>query len=339
MRVNSGARLYFLPNCWALCVAILAQSDHLILVDGRIKAFLTPRDLAEALGVSESSLKRWVDDGAIRVSRTTGGHRRIALADAVRFARESGLQIEHPAALGLEDVLPVRGGRDSQATSAAETLYAAFLRDDWRVARGLVVSAYVSGESVATVCDGMVRDALSRAGELWEHGSEGIVVEHRAVDTCLQALSFIRSLIPAAPATAPVAVGAAFTTDPYWLPSLFAAVVLAEAGFRDVNLGPTMPTAALLSAVDRYAPALVWRTVSVATDAEALRRDLLTLLERMPAHGSIVLGGRGVPQGILHLPDRVHHLGSMSELAGFARGVLAVRGVDAAPPAGDPVPS
>jgi excisionase family DNA binding protein len=303
-------------------------------VDGRIKAFLTPKDLAEALGVSESSLKRWADDGVIRVSRTAGGHRRIALADAVRFARESGLQIEHPAALGLEDVLPARRAADQPSAGTADALYAAFLRDDWRVARGLIVSAYVSGESVATLCDGAMREALGRAGELWEHGSDGIVVEHRAVDTCLQALSFIRSLIPSAPATAPVALGGAFAGDPYVLPSLVAAVVLADAGFRDVNLGPTMPTAALLSAVERYAPGLVWRTVSVATDGDTLRRDLAALLERMPAHGSIVLGGRGVPPGILQLPERVHHLGSMRELAGFARGVLAMRVPDREPPAG-----
>lgn len=308
-------------------------------MDGRIKAFLTPKDLAAALGVSESSLKRWADDGAIRVSRTAGGHRRIALADAIRFARESGLQIEHPAALGLEDVLPARRGTDQGATGTADALYDAFLRDDWRVARGLIVNAYVSGESVATLCDGAVREALGRAGELWQHGSDGIVVEHRAVDTCLQALSFIRSLIPSAPANAPVALGAAFANDPYVLPSLVAAVVLAEAGFRDVNLGPTMPTAALLSAVERYAPALVWRTVSIGADVESLRRDLAAVLEKMPAYGGIVLGGRGVPAGLLHLPERVHHLGSMSELAGFARGVLAMRAADATPPPGGGVAS
>jgi MerR family transcriptional regulator, light-induced transcriptional regulator len=308
-------------------------------VDGRIKAFLTPKDLAEALGVSESSLKRWADDGVIRVSRTAGGHRRIALADAVRFARESGLQIEHPAALGLEEILPARRGADAPATGTADAIYAAFLRDDWRVARGLIVNAYVTGESVATLCDGAIREALSRAGELWEHGSDGIVVEHRAVDTCLQALSLIRSLIPAGAATAPVALGAAFANDPYVLPSLIAAVVLADAGFRDVNLGPTMPTAALTSAVERYAPALVWRTVSITADAEAVRRDLSAVLEKMPPHGSMVLGGRGVPPGIHHLPERIHHLGSMSELAGFARGILAMRASDAPPPAADPVAS
>lgn len=309
-------------------------------MDGRIKAFLTPKDLAEALGVSESSLKRWADDGMIRVSRTAGGHRRIALADAIRFARESGLQIEHPAALGLEEVLPVRRGAAADASaSTAEALYAAFLRDDWRVARGLIVSAYVAGESVATLCDGAIRDALSRAGELWEHGSDGIVIEHRAVDTCLQALSLIRSLIPSGAPTAPVALGAAFANDPYVLPSLIAAVVLADAGFRDVNLGPTMPTPALVSAVERYAPTLVWRTVSIATDVDALRRDLAAVLEKMPPHGSIVLGGRGVPQALLGMPERVHHLGSMSELGGFARGVLAMRTPGPAPAARDPLPS
>ena len=46
---------------------------------------LTPHDLAEALGVSESSLKRWIDAGRIRASRTEGGHRRVALDDALAF--------------------------------------------------------------------------------------------------------------------------------------------------------------------------------------------------------------------------------------------------------------
>ena len=320
-------------------VALSAQNAQIVTVDGRIKAFLTPKDLAEALGVSESSLKRWADDGMIRVSRTAGGHRRIALADAVRFARESGLQIEHPAVLGLEEILPARRAADDEGASTADALYAAFLRDDWRVARGLIVSAYVSGESVATLCDGAIREALSRAGELWEHGSDGIVIEHRAVDTCLQALSLIRSLIPQAAPTAPVALGAAVANDPYVLPSLVAAVVLADAGFRDVNLGPTMPTPALISAVERYAPALVWRTVSIAIDAETLRRDLVAVLDKMPPSGSIVLGGRGIPAGILGVPERVHHLGSMSELGGFARGVLAMRAADPLPVPGGVVPS
>jgi len=57
---------------------------------------LSPRELADALGVSESSLKRWVDAGKITAARTEGGHRRIALQEAVRFIRETGAPLARP---------------------------------------------------------------------------------------------------------------------------------------------------------------------------------------------------------------------------------------------------
>ena len=43
--------------------------------------------LVDALGVSESSVKRWVDGGDLVAQRTAGGHRRIARGEALRFAR------------------------------------------------------------------------------------------------------------------------------------------------------------------------------------------------------------------------------------------------------------
>ena len=66
-----------------------------------MKSLLSPRDLADAIGVSESSLKRWADAGKIQVSRTDGGHRRIPLAEAVRFIRATGAQVVRPDILGI----------------------------------------------------------------------------------------------------------------------------------------------------------------------------------------------------------------------------------------------
>jgi MerR family transcriptional regulator, light-induced transcriptional regulator len=51
---------------------------------------LSPKALAAAIGVSESSLKRWADEGRLAAERTAGGHRRIAVAEAVRFVRRRG---------------------------------------------------------------------------------------------------------------------------------------------------------------------------------------------------------------------------------------------------------
>ena len=51
---------------------------------------LTPRDAARRLGVSYPTLKQWIYKGAIRTSRTAGGHHRIADGEVDRLlARQS----------------------------------------------------------------------------------------------------------------------------------------------------------------------------------------------------------------------------------------------------------
>ena len=69
-----------------------------------MKNVLSPKELGSAIGVSESSLKRWADDGRLRVARTAGGHRRIELREAVRFIRASGFTVQRPELLGLAEL-------------------------------------------------------------------------------------------------------------------------------------------------------------------------------------------------------------------------------------------
>lgn len=45
---------------------------------------LTVRDAADRLGVAYSTLKQWIYDGAIRTTRTRGGHHRISEAEVAR---------------------------------------------------------------------------------------------------------------------------------------------------------------------------------------------------------------------------------------------------------------
>ena len=287
------------------------------------RRFLSPRDLAVAVGASESSLKRWIDDGAVTASRTTGGHRRILRADAVRFIRESRLQIVRPDLLGLDvsSVGAVRGDHP-----AADDLLEAMRAGDGRTVIGLVVSAFVAGASVAEICDGPVRDALSAVGELWRHGADGIAIEHQAVEACAQALGMIREMLPEPGAEAPTAIGGAVTGDPYLLPTLVAAVVLREGGYRAVNLGPDLPSAALLHGIERHRPALVWRSASIARDDRDLKRELDALAPALRAEpAELVLGGRGLASTSIPREERCHAFASMAELSGFARGLVRSR--------------
>ena len=278
----------------------------------------SPRQLAHAIGVSESSVKRWIDDGAISSSRTTGGHRRIPLREAVRFIRDSGMPLVRPEILGLVDLEAIRRGR---AAGGPESTLKHALRDGRAdVVRGIVLSQYLAGASPSALCDGPIAGALREIGEIWRHDPAGVAIEHRATDLSIQALSVARSLVPPPREGAPVAVGGAPPGDPYLLPSAMSAFVLAAAGWHATNLGPDLPLDTLAAAAERDRAALVWLSVSSDAAGERLVAQVPPLVERLSLSGArLVLGGRAVPRS-LEVRDAAYRVGhTMAELEAFAR--------------------
>ncbi len=278
--------------------------------------------MARAIGVSESTLKRWADSGAVGTTRTPGGHRRIAFAEAVALARRSGVPLRDAGVLGLPDIRPeesIPGG-----AAAAERFHDLLLADEAEEARRFLVSLYVAGWSVAAICDGPVASALARIGELWRHDEAGIFLEHRATETSLQALRQLRGLVAGPAAGAPLALGAAPAGDPYVIPSQMAALVAADAGFEDRNLGADAPVSAIRAAAARHRPRLVWVAMSVAPkDPRATLEELAELGREVEAHGGVlVVGGRASSALGAATGAPVHTLGTMAELAALARGLL-----------------
>ncbi|MEX2400876.1 MAG: helix-turn-helix domain-containing protein, partial [Rhodothermales bacterium] len=180
---------------------------------------LSPGDLAEIVGVSESSIRRWVDAGRIDVMRTAGGHRRIPLRSALRYVRENDLQILRPDLLGM----PGLTARAAHEELTADALFDLLQAGDAAAVRGAVAGAFLHGMPLSELYDGPVAGALQRLGELWRHGEEGIFVEHVATSICIEAVNEIRLLLPPPVDGAPVALGGAVAADPYILPSLMAA--------------------------------------------------------------------------------------------------------------------
>ncbi|MEM7480220.1 MAG: B12-binding domain-containing protein [Acidobacteriota bacterium] len=288
-----------------------------------MKALLSPRDLAEAIGVSESSIKRWADDGVIQAERTAGGHRRIPITEAVRYLRESRATLSNPAALGLEDVVVANDPGDQRPPE--ERLFEDLRHGRSQRARGLLLSLFLEGASIAQIVDGPLRIAMRRVGELWLQGEEGIFREHRATDITIQGLHQIRSVVAPPPDSAMAAVGGAPTGDPYMIPSLAVSTLLEVEGFRATNLGPETPSSTLLEAVRALAPKMVWISISTADQPARLSAEIRHLLDKLSKHGVLLmLGGKKVRE--VDLPAKNPRLfvgDSMAELAAFARGLAA----------------
>jgi excisionase family DNA binding protein len=287
-----------------------------------MKDVLSPKEFAQAIGVSESSIKRWVDSGTIPASKTAGGHRRIEMGEAVRFLRETKTPLLHPVILGLEDVSAL-GGDLPIGDDVGDTLFGFLREGKAEHARGLIQSLYLNGRSIAQIIDGPVQAAMDRLGKLWFETEQGVGIfqEHRATDIAMQSVTRIRLLIPSREG-APVAVGGAPSGDPYLLPSLAAAAVLESRGLNAVNLGPETPLESLQLAAESMNASLLWLSVTSIEDRDSLQAQLLDLVEALNDKGlPLVIGGQKADR--LGLPDVPHlHVGtSMGELEALVKGL------------------
>jgi len=295
-----------------------AEAADNATMKNRERQSLTTRQFAESLGVSESSVKRWIDDGVIAADRTAGGHRRIPMAAAVRFTRQHRMSPQRPEAMPLSTV-PSLGAVDSEA---ADECYEALLSDDAERVRAIIMGRYISGADIATIGDGLVRPALGRLGELWKHDSQGILVEHRAVDTCIRAMNDLVAWLPSRPSGAPVSITAAGPGDPYLLPPMLASMTLQEQGSDARNLGPLTPIETIGLAAERYGAFMCSLSVSTVQDRKR-HAEWTRLADRLEVTRTrLVVGGRCVESLPTEILVRARVCGSMIELGSYAAGIV-----------------
>jgi molybdopterin-binding protein len=72
----------------------------------------TPREAAARLGVTYSTLKRWIHQGAVRTVRTEGGHHRISADEIDRLLASRGELPTRPVKRGAHGVLVALSGRN-----------------------------------------------------------------------------------------------------------------------------------------------------------------------------------------------------------------------------------
>lgn len=88
-----------------------ASPDETVVIASRSgvdagEELLTTREAAVALGVSVSTARRWSDEGRLRTTKTSGGHRRFRLADLRDLARRSRAPARLRLAAAPEGPLP-----------------------------------------------------------------------------------------------------------------------------------------------------------------------------------------------------------------------------------------
>ncbi len=283
----------------------------------RERRYVSTQQVSCALGVSVTTVKRWVDDGTLPAQRTVGGHRKILRDDVLRLVREGNWPHVDLALLGGS--LPSIDSLD--AAQLTGRLYDALTSGDQVGARALLEGACQAGVSLERLADEVISPAMVRVGHGWEKGDLDVFQEHRGTQACLSALlAFAPKLAGAGEGERPVAIGGGPERDHYVLANRLAEMVLLEHGWDAINIGPNTPLASFREALRDLRPRLLWLSVSYLADAEAFLTEYGELYEAAERAGvAVAVGGRALVEPVRSRMRYTTFGDGMTHLAAFAR--------------------
>jgi excisionase family DNA binding protein len=279
--------------------------------------YLSSEQAAEALGVSVSTLKRWVDAGILPAHRTAGGHRKLLLAEVLAVARQGALARGDLAAASMVS----RRAQGTDLGAVADALRAALLGGQGAEVSAIIRRAYRSGVAIETIADRVIAPVMANIGHDWETARIDVWQEHRGTQLCAAALYDLKDELEVrAERDRPVALGGSPDGDPYLLPTVLAQLVLLDAGWEAVQLGPNTPLTSLAKAQKSLRPRLVWLSVSHLVDGArfiSAFRDFYRSAEGQGA--AVAIGGRALAEDIRTAIPYTTYGDGLSHLAAFAR--------------------
>jgi excisionase family DNA binding protein len=284
---------------------------------GQADLYLSTVQAAEALGVGVSTVKRWVDAGVLPAHRTAGGHRKLLRAELMALARREGL----PRGDRTVPHAPRPRGEAAGLATLAASLAEALLGGRGPEASAIIRRVYAAGVPVEVLADAVVAPAMASVGHEWQVGRINVWQEHRGTELCAAALYDLKADLEArAERDRPTAVGGAPEGDLYVLPTLLAQLVLLDAGWEAVNLGPNTPLPSVARALHEIRPRLLWLSVSHVPDPAVLTAAYRKLYHAAEGQAvPVVIGGSALHESLRSTLPCTTYGDGLHQLAASAR--------------------
>lgn len=305
-----------------------------------LESSFSPKQVAQALQVSESSVKRWCDRGVIRTDRTHGGHRRIPLEYLMEFLESTNRRIIDPHAIGLQDHRQLNrdalAGLELQASQRngdesfvsdrmlREQFERALLAGDEEQCRKVISSWYTLHGGMVSVADELLAPTFHAIGELWECGRADVYQERRGCEICIRLIHELRRLVSEPLPDSPLAMGGTSEGDHYQVANQLIEIIFREAGWRTISLGSAVPFSSMLSAIERYRPRVYWLSVSYIADEDNFLRQFQDFATAIPTGTMLVVGGRSLTESLRRRMQFSAYCDSLRQLSTLARSLQAV---------------
>ena len=288
-----------------------------------VEPLYSPKKVAAAIGVSESSLKRWCDAGTVKAVKTPGGHRKIMRSEVVSFVKRTSCRLRDPVAIGLPDINAVDFSSIDQARASFLT---ALLGTDSVGSCKILCALFVQGHNVAEILDSVVSPVLFEIVVKRKRGEIPVNQESIAVEICHESLLELKTIIAQVASNSPVAFGASLEGNEFPLVTLGAELCLRNFGWSATSLGANVPVKSLLQSTTDLQPSFIWISSRLIEDQTNFFTKLNELSAGVTEAVKVVVIGQSV------INDEVlRRMPTVQCCENFAQLLLVTRISDGAP--------
>ncbi len=248
---------------------------------------LTTKDVARLLKVSEATVKRWADSGALKPGKTVGGHRRFTVDSVAQLRRDRGL-VRAP----MQQKNEPRPKQPLKPLTPPETLLQSILAGDEAGAAANLIDGYLHQHPLTAILDTTITESMHRLGELWFKGDITVADEHLATQVLIGALQKLRVVVEPADPNGRTAICCAIEGDLHEVPVHLVEIMLESHGWETVNLGPNTPLTALRDMVVQKRVQLVCISARSIADLHRATTEYAQLLKSAArVNARLVIGG------------------------------------------------
>ena len=160
--------------------------------------YISTREVADLLAVTDTTIKRWTNNGQLKCVKTLGGHRKYLLSEVENFAKVNNIPIS-----GV--TTPLRKGEleklgfaiySKNMSKAVEVIMEEILQGDREGTFESLMYLVKNRMKFGDIIDDIIRPAMENVGYLWETKKLEVEQEHLASDTIKTALSRLVVYLP-----------------------------------------------------------------------------------------------------------------------------------------------
>jgi MerR family transcriptional regulator, light-induced transcriptional regulator len=285
---------------------------------------LSTQELSHLMDVTETTIKRWADNGKINCIKTPGGHRKFLMKDVIAFAEQNGYAIS-----GLK-TSKFQGKERDSIEFAVYTHNYGMISD---IVQGMVLNGeqqllielfrylYRNHIYFPTIVDEIIRPVLVKIGDLWMQGKVSVNQEHIASQAIIETLITLQPELYQKEPNGRKALCACPEGELHEIGLRSIAFSLRGEGWDVIYLGPNTPLVGIQSLIRETKPDLVCLSITHQSNIASIK-EIQEIGKRVQAYGGkFLVGGyysNSYSEKELHCDHIAHSAGDTIEFTKHA---------------------